>query len=227
MKITELVAKYLIQQNKTKKPTTKLAYQQRFEKFLSYLIANQINEVNQLNETTIKNYTRIVSSMKSNTAYVYLQTTQNFLRYLYQNSYIFHDLSIHINLPKWQRPPKANYTTNQTIKILHTIQHPYHNQARNKAIVALHLLAKLKTSQVAALTILDLNLEAQELRLASKRKFLQLPTLVHKTLQSYLKMRPLSKPKSDYLFITNPGGRKMSIHSIRAIIKKALKGDLS
>jgi site-specific recombinase XerD len=224
MNLDRLVTNFLDELSKNRSKYTILSYEERIKKFTDYLKNKNIQSLNQIDSQLIDNYiAKELKRLSINSNHVYLAVLKWFLGFLYKKNYVFVNLAPKIILPKWKRTPKKIYSPYKIQKIITKITEPKHYVTRNRAIVALHLCEDLSAQEIKNMSMLDLDITEKELRLKSRQKMITLKKETLKYIKDYLIKRPQSKPKSDYMFVTNPYGRQISLRNTRLILRGVLK----
>ena len=160
--------------------------------------------------------------LSTNSKYVYMAATKAFLKFLEAESYLFLPLSESIRLPKWERKKKQVYSAKQIDSMLNKLEEPGVIQSRNKAIVALALAEQLRTGDIYNLSVIDVDLEAQELRIARQKRFQKMKATTMKLLKDYLRSRQCLRPKVDWLLI-NKYGERLRGQDIGKAVKRVLQ----
>jgi site-specific recombinase XerC len=226
MKIAGLIDRYLNEQSKTKNAKTIKSYKGRLKVFTDYLTEQSCNNPADINKELLLNFAKRLKEKKLsvNACYVYLSQTKKLLEWLHQKAYLFVNLSVAIELPKWERKKGKQFTHAQTQQILGKIKSEPNMttaiKARNTTIMGLYLYENLKTHHIAYISIIDLDFTNNEIRLVKAKRFQKIKPETAKLIKSYLPHRNWFKPKNDYLFIGR-GGKRLSAQSIGKIHHKA------
>jgi len=225
MTITQMVQLFLDAHSDLKKITIR-NYKIRLDYFTSFSHDRECRLLMHLDSTIIlrfEQWVRTRATFGQNTRYCVLHTFKKFLSFLFQNHFVMIDYSELVHLPKWQKSKKKAYSDTDIRRILTRFTTHSAHDSRDKALVALHLLHKLSSSQLAGLKVIDVNIPEKKLRIVSTRKFISLSTQSSTCITTYLKCRARMNPKSDSLFIVDSGVRALKHQRIRTIIKEALK----
>ena len=232
MKITDLTKKYLESKGKTVREITLKISGSRLNSFCDFLKDNQIEQPEDLTFEAIKAF-QLCSEHKRLTAkslYMDLYEPKKFLDYLYQNSYTLLNISEEILLPKLTAANTPKLNTAEALKLIEELKiSPEEYSCRDRAITALFLLEKLSFKHIYNLSILDLNLEEDEIRISAKKKFIRIKKETIKYLRAYLRTRPQLKPITDWVFVNRKGAR-IAQNSLKRFMRGVLlplrRGDL-
>lgn len=199
-------------------------YARRLNVFLSYLAAKKINTATDLSVKILQTYSKYLKAKKIsvNSQYVYLSAAKHFVFFLFNRDYLFFNLGEDIVLPKWERRQKPEYKKDQVKRMINRIAEQEPVKSRNQAIVALGLYEKFKTGDIAGLSVLDINLEAKEIRLVRQKRFIKIENETAILIKKYLHMRSTFKAKVDYLFVKK-GGERLDQQSVSLALKGAKK----
>lgn len=181
MVIMDLFKKF-IESNSDKKSKTLILYHKRLSPFFDLLSDKQILHLNELSSFIIQDYMNQIrqKGYSVNTVYSHLNTLKSFLRFIYENSYSLVDLSYDIQLPRWERRIRKNYSLQEIDAMInHTVKNHQitrrqaapHFIARNKAILAVYFYEKLKIRDLEVISTLDLDFLSKEIRLIKQKKF--------------------------------------------------------
>ena len=223
MNLLELEPLFLEAMQKEKSKDTVGKYQERLRYFRRYCEEHKLTLPGDLSEAFPDSYSRYLAAegLSSNTRHTYLDVVKRFLRFLQEESYLFLNLAPGIALPQWERKPKKTYSAKQVEKMLGRLDEPDIIYTRNKLIAALALGEQLRLKDIYALSVIDVDMGGQELRITSQKRFLKLKALSMKLLKAYLKKRHQLRPKTDWLLV-NKFGERLRGQDIGKAIRQAL-----
>lgn len=215
---------HLKTRTKDKTEKNKKNYEERLKRFLVFLSSRKVSCISELSLELVSAYeTHLKETLSPNTRYMYLSSLKWFLSDLYEEGYLFLKLADRMELPKWERKTKPVFSYNRSLRLIEKsdLEEPF--KARSQAVLALYLLDGLKSSDIADLSTLDLEISHSELRLKRNKTFLSLHKRTLFYLKRYIKQRPQFEPKSDWLFVSINKGRQLEQQSIRKIIKEGVR----
>ena len=223
----ELMEQFLNEKRITRSKSLVKNYRRRLAYFKTYLEAKKIETPSELNQAFFDGYVKYLKrkGLSANTLYVYLEAPRTFLRYLHEKSYTFISYAEMIKLPKWDRKATHfNICKADLPNYLASIKDTGVFKARNEAVICLYVLEELNTRAISALTVMDLELDTGKtntLRVAAKKRFIELSTQTAKQLKKYILARHKLKPQTDYLWVKQ-GGQKLSSQAVQVVIRRAL-----
>lgn len=222
MNLEELTKSYLASLKPNYKAKAIKSYQERLRAFLVYLKTKSIKLTDDLNKKILQDYVVYLNQkgLSNNSQYVYLSSVKHFLVFLFNRDYLLFNLGEGLALPKWERQASEAYSKAQIKTFLSHISDQEPTRTRNQAIVALKLYENLRTGDITNLSVLDLNLEAQEIRLVRLKRFIKIQYETALLLKKYLKARCAFKAKVDYLFVKKSGDR-MEQQTIMLALREA------
>ena len=224
MNLIELEDIFMKQLTESRSEKTAIKTKERLKYFREYCQSKGIIEPGELSVQEIRQFACHMGRQKlsTNSKYVYMAATKSFLKFLEAESYLFLPLSDSIRLPKWERKKKQTYSAKQIDSMLNKLEEPGIIQARNKAIVALALAEELRTGDIYNLSVLDVDLEVEELRITRQKRFQKMKTTTVKLLKEYLRSRQCLRPKVDWLLV-NRFGERLRGQDIGKVVKRALQ----
>ena len=219
MRTEELINEYLTDL-KTRTKVMK-SYRERMRLFSKFLKAEGIGQAHEITVQTIEKYHQFLENklLSVNSQYVYLSELKRFLYFLFNRDYLLFDLSDGIVLPKWERKRKLIYAKAEIKAIIGKISEQEPVRTRNRAIVALLLYEQMKTGDISNLSVMDINLEAGEIRINRQKRFVPICGETAGYLRKYLKIRCIFKAKVDYLFVKK-GGTRLDQQSITIALRE-------
>ena len=224
MNLIELEDIFMKQLTESRSEKTAVKYKERLTYFRKYCQDKGLIEPGELSMQEIRQFACHMGrqELSTNSKYVYMDATKRFLAFLEAESYLFLPLSECIRLPKWERKKKQVYSAKQIESMLNKLEEPGVIHARNKVIVALALAEELRTGDIYNLSVIDVDLDAEELRITRQKRFQKMKTTTVKLLKEYLRSRQCLRPKVDWLLI-NKYGERLRGQDIGKAVKRVLQ----
>lgn len=228
MQIQLLIEKYIAARSKTVRAVTINIITHRLSMFTDFLAANGVYELAELNPTALKEFQLAVEFKRSRakTQYMDLREPKKFLNYLYQNAYTLINLGDELVLPKIPTADAPKLSITQALKLIEATDNEGLYLTRDKAITALFLIEKLSYRHIHELSILDLNLEELQLRIACQKKFITIKPETLKYLRAYLRTRPNLRPVTDWVFV-DKRGKRIAINTLKRMLRKVKREKVS
>ncbi|HCT85661.1 MAG TPA: hypothetical protein DF296_10745 [Candidatus Margulisbacteria bacterium] len=211
MNFNKLITDYLENLSQTHSRVTVNNHRKRLYPMISFFLKNPDASIILYKQYILK------KRIKANTKYAYLQAAKKFFAFLYINEFIAVDVSADLTLPKWIR--NRNVQANlQSLSYINTAVMSEFLTTRYNAIYHLFKTECLSVPEITNISILDLDLNACELRILRQRKFVSLKKNTCTILNQYLTSRSKFAPSTDFLFINNTGV-KLTYERIYHILK--------
>ena len=124
-----------------------------------------------------------------------------------------------VPLPKIAKALPACLSDEQVRRLLEAVHTPWH-----RAVISLLLFAGLRRSEVAAITLDDLDLETGQLLVrgkGTKQRVVPLMSVVVEAIREYLSCRP--QTKSPHLFVSRVGGRPIHGRVVGRMLARVLE----
>ena len=191
----------------------------RTERFLvlfsDYLSENQVTTTNGLTIALLHDYQRLImqKTCKADMKHRYLAQVSALLHWAYKHGYCLIDLSGELTPPKV--PRESRYVSQRKRRIIEAVTGPL--ATRDKLILALLIYEGLCPSMIARLELIDLDLQTEEIRLVSQKRFQKLYKDTVRYIRQYLGLTLI--PSQKFLFI-NLRGEKLSAQSIDRIRRR-------
>lgn len=221
MKIPEVINNYLEERSKTVSPVTVEIARQRLDRFVNFLSNNQINQLEELTSEKISTFQEDVEKRRplAKTQYADLYEPKRFLKYLYETAYTIINLSENLILPRIPSADIGKLSVKDAQKVIDTLESAELYRQRDKAIGSLFLIERISPELIRNLSVLDLNLEEEEIRLTGKKEFKRLKKETLFYLRNYLRNRTQLNPITDWVFV-NKKGIKIAENSFKKLIRK-------
>jgi integrase/recombinase XerC len=168
---------------------------------------------------------QIKNGLSKTTAGRRLAAVRSFLKYLYREGYIQANPAKLVSTPKAQKLLPKFLTVDETFSLLEQPSGIGFMKARDRAILELLYSSGLRVSEVAGLTMEDVNTREAVVRVKGKGKkerILPVGSKALDALKTYLVEKLLLKRRSTTVFINRRGGR-LSERGIRRIVVKYAK----
>ena len=212
MKLHYYVDAYLASLSSTHSPSTLKSYKKRLGKFTKELEQRNVDALNHLTREAVAGYQKIILNSETSgyiTKSLDLQIVKQFLRFLHKNHYLFVDYSTVITAVKRPKGIVRKLSTEDYARIVATIPS---SEFDRRAILALVILESLSVKSIQSLVVSDIDLEASQIRLRSKKKFKALHQETVTELKRYFIKRARLGVRCDWLFVHKKQSKQL-VHS--------------
>jgi site-specific recombinase XerD len=192
-KISQRLAKHTIDE-----------YEQHLCRFLRFLKNNQVESINDVNQSHILHYIKQICPTTICLAHIALRTLRDFFRYLYNHGFLEADLSYMMPKDNYKKQAKipSIYTANEIEALIAAVDRGHAVGKRDYAIILLAARLGLRASDIANLKFENIFWEQNTINLTQFKtgQKLELPLIaeVGNAIVDYLKY---SRPKSDEPFV--------------------------
>jgi len=203
------------------------SYTKDLEKYIDFLIANNIENIDQTDTHTILNHLTSLTDqgLKPRSRARHLVTIRGFYKFLVQEKIIEHDPSKIVDLPKSGFRLPETLSINEIKQLLNTPDIKKSTGIRDMAMLELLYASGLRVSELVNLKLNDINLEAGFVKVlgkGSKERIVPVGSHAIKKVDNYLKItRPelLKNHSSTYLFLAR-AGKPMTRQGFWKLIKR-------
>lgn len=168
---------------------------------------------------------QIKNGLNKTTAGRRLAAVRSFLKYLYREGYIKANPAKFVSTPKTQKLLPKFLTVDEAFSLIEQPKGIGFMQARDRAILELLYSSGLRVSEVAGLTMEDVNTKEGLVKVKGKGKkerILPVGSKAVDAMKSYLVEKMLLKRRNKAVFLNNRG-EKLSDRGIRRIVVKYAK----
>ena len=202
-------------------PHTVKAYARDLRWFQEFLAARypDIAHPGQVHREMVVQYAVQLQGAAALTIRRKLATLASFYGYLQDMGEVAIHPARKLPLPKVAQACPAYLTEEQVRRLLEAAHTPWH-----RALVVLLLFAGLRRSELAAITVEDVDLERGQLLVhgkGAKQRVVPLTAAVGEALREYLACRPESE--SRHLFVSRVGGRAIAGRVVNRMLAKVLQ----
>jgi len=237
MNIDDSLKVYLkyVKYEKNLSANTVNAYSKDLLHFINYLKNLGISKTSDLSLDAFRKYLKYIDNFKySNRTIIRKYSSyMNFFRFLEDNQYTNIQLTQLINVPKKHHRFYSFLSQKEIETLLESIKPVNYASIRNRTLIELIYSTGARVSEAAGILLKDVDLKNREISVTGKgrkQRILYLNQSALKWIEIYLKVRDKivslkNRDKyaiADYLFL-NKFGKKLSVRSIRTIVKESLK----
>lgn len=188
---------------------TRKAYERNLKLYMNFMKARDIDKTREIKSSDIKSYLKSIDQQKKTSISHKLTTIKEFHNYLFQTKQIKEDLAKDISRPKLDKVLPVVLAVEEVDKLME-IELVTKFDYRNKAMLELLYATGLRISEVLALTLGDIDIEACYIRCmgkGSKERMVPIGEYTLEYLEKYLAIRNefINDKTKDELFLSNRG----------------------
>lgn len=206
-------------------------YDKALKRFFDYLVGQNIFAVTEITASHIRGFMVELKDkgLKGITVHQYYRVLRTFFTFLHQEDYLTKYLMVNVKPPKVEQKEMRTFTAQEISKLLNAFDRNDFIGMRNYCIMCLFFSTGIRKGELSDLTIADVNITNDLIRIANgkgqKERFAPIGKTLRRALIQYLTMREeyLNGESCRWLFITPRPNRKMTNSCMGVLFQKLKK----
>jgi len=207
-------------------------YERGLTRFIEYLTTDlEVLDISEVTAGTIRDYLISLQDggLKAVTVHQHFRILRTMFLFLYREDYIPKNPMVNVKAPKVEQKEMRTFTSQEIMKILNAFNREDFIGMRNYCIMCLLFSTGIRKSELSDLTLADLNINNDLIRIANgkgqKERFAPIGKVLRRTLLKYLNMREeyLKGEYCQWVFVTPRDTRKLTTSCMAVLFQKLKK----
>lgn len=180
----------------------------RLSLFMQYLFQHNINTVLELNAEVLhgfQHHLKAKTELAHNTVYSVMLDVRQFVTFLFEAHFIVTDLGPGMMMPKAKKSKPKVWGDSEIQRCFSKIDPNTPLYSRDVVLVRLKKQYGLYAVEIADLSILDIDMSQGRIRVAKRRKYIQVNSKALQDLRVYIRDRQRLRPAHDRLIVGHYG----------------------
>ena len=212
-------------------PRTLETYDRGLKRFFDYLLENNIFDVSEVNSGVIREFLIMLreKGLRGITVHQFFRILRTFFTFLHREDYISKNPMTNVKAPKVEQKEMRTFNAQEISKILTAFDRNDFIGMRNYCIMCLFFSTGIRKTELANLTLADVNITTDLIRIAhgkgQKERYAPVGKTLRRVLIQYIKMREeyLKGETCHWLFVTPRITRKMTNSCLNILFQKLKK----